>query len=217
MKENYISDVFKIINHDNRISLIAGRYLVRKKISVTPASSNEIAMIFRRACLDFLRHGDGEAAQIHRQRAEALECALGVLGVKNRLTGNYVLDKMSRADFEKLDRHFLSLMSSVDGVACSIRAVTALAQMAMDLRRTAMLYERYSGNRGFFFMLGRRFREAKQEIPSAGEAVQGYNLMVEAMTAIDRDATLDLPIWYANTSGSQIRKSMTDGGKVLIA
>jgi len=213
VKNERTKNVFKIINGDLRIDVISERYLVRKHIQNTPHTRTTIAALFRHACLDFLRHGHKNGADSYRQRAEILEQALGVLGITGRLTGAFVLDKMKSSEFEALDKHFISLMSSGDGGACSIRAVTALAQMAMDLRRTATSYERHSGNVAFFFMLGSRFSEARQAIPSAGEAVDVYRLLVEAISSVDSGGAARLADQDARTNGSAIRTAMRAGGK----
>lgn len=206
-----IEAAFGAINASHAVTKVSARYAKRLQIGSSPFVVTRIASLFRASCLDFLKHCSHESAGHFRQRAEAIEQALEVLGIKARLNGDFVLDKLKPADLENLDRHFLSLMSAGDGNACVNRAVTALAQMAIDLRREAMSYERYKGNIKFFYMVGRRFADAKVHFPSAGEAVAIYRILSDVVVPGLMPA---LPEWDARTNGNQIRDAMRDGGNV---
>lgn len=211
MQATEIEAAFETINASHDVTIVAARYARRLRVDDSPSAVTRIASLFRASCLDFLKHENRAVAGHFRQRAEAIEQALEVLGVKGRLTGNFVLNKLRNTDLDSLDRHFLSLMNAGDGGACVNRAVTALAQMAIDLRHEAMSYERNSGNKKFFHMLGRRFADAGRKFPSPGEAVSIYHIL---SVAVASNSSLLLKDWDARVNGNQIRRAMEKGGNV---
>ncbi|GGA01361.1 hypothetical protein [Dyella caseinilytica] len=211
MKESEITSAFRIINHDHRIELIAERYVKRKSLDSVLYAGVHVASIFRNACLDFLRYGNNDAATHYREQAEKLEGALEVLGMKGRITGDYVLDRMTQEDLDLVSPHFLSLMRGVNGPGCIVRAITSLAQMAIDLRKTIILYDRHAGNISFLFMLGRRFGDMRFDIPTANEAVDVFQILKGAVGIVNSDEAATYTDYDANTNGSAYRKSMRDG------
>ena len=207
-----VTAVFKVVNHNPEIDGIADHYLRQKRLDATPFERTVIAGIFRGACLDTLQRGQGNEADMQLVRAATIEGALRVLGVGSVPDDGFVLDRMTPDDLAAIDPHFRSLVRGLQGDLDSIRPVTALMQMVIDLRAHAAMLKSLRGDRAFFFYLGRRLEAAQKPMPLKAHALGVYGVLIAAVKEAAPEMAGGFPA-YPKRDFEKARASMKEGAK----
>lgn len=217
MNVEQVERIFRAVNCDNRLNLLAERYAIRKLeqepsthdidgVSYIRVNSTIQAPIMQ-AVEDFLKRGMDDRAATCRKQAAALEAALSVMVSK---TG------IRETEFN----HFASCMAhnwqGGSGAQQAKQALWAMQEMAASFRLEADTYEQAHINNTFFYCLGRRFKGASLPLPSATEACKAYSCVIEAIRK-ESPALLDgMKTDYDATGerGSEIRRLMQSGYNV---